>query len=75
MNMAFRFQPGSPLGAEIVRVVREQIDAAGEAIADLKPPAAERAHRARVCCKKIRAALQLVRPHQGKAWEIGRAHV
>jgi CHAD domain-containing protein len=65
--MAFRFQPDSPLGAELVRAVRAQIDAAADAIAE-QLAAGERAHRARVCCKKIRAALRLIRPHQRKVW-------
>ncbi len=58
--MGYRFHTGVPLGEEVQRVVLEQIAAAREALSANKIPPAERAHRARVGCKRIRAALQLV---------------
>lgn len=59
--MAFRLHPGRAVGAEVRRVIRQQL-AAAIAAARAKPlPAAERAHRARVAVKRARAALALIR--------------
>lgn len=46
--------------AEIARVIREQSARAQSAIANSTLPPAERARKARVACKKIRAALRLI---------------
>lgn len=59
--MGYRFHTGVPLGEEVQRVILEQIAAARAALTAKKIPPAERAHRARVCCKRIRAALRLIR--------------
>ena len=65
--MAFELRPGHPLAAELLRVVHEEIGAALAAIDDIRLPVAERAHRGRVACKKIRAILRLVRSqHPGR---------
>ena len=59
--MAFELRPGHPLGAEILRVLQEEIREAVAGIDDTRLPVAERAHRGRVACKKIRAILRLIR--------------
>lgn len=59
--MAYRLDPACPLGAEIVRVVREQLT---DATACLTKPGIsknERIHIGRTCCKKTRAILKLGR--------------
>lgn len=59
--MAFRLHPGRALGAEVRRVIRQQLAAAIAAARSKSLPAAERAHRARVAVKRARAALALIR--------------
>lgn len=61
--MAFRLQPDDTVGKKIFRLLPEQIARAIRAAGDRRQPAAERARQARVACKKIRAALDLVRCH------------
>jgi CHAD domain-containing protein len=58
--MGYRFHTGVPLGDEVHRVVLEQFAAARGALTAKKVSPAERAHRARVACKRIRAALRLI---------------
>lgn len=61
--MGFRIHSDRAAGAEIVRVVREQIAVVIAVAGAAKGTAPERARRARVGCKKIRAILRLARPH------------
>jgi len=58
--MAFRLSAHGALGDEFLRVIRQTIDGGCE---KTKPglPLADRIHRARTTCKKLRAALRLVR--------------
>src|SRR5262249_34568123 len=61
----FRLVQGEPLAASIRRIVREQID---EAIRLLTASTADRERvirGSRVCCKKIRAVVRLVRKEIG----------
>src|SRR5262249_43951536 len=61
----FRLVQGEPLPESLRRIVREQID---EAIRQLARPPAEQEgaiRNSRVCCKKIRAVLRLVRKEVG----------
>ncbi len=67
--MAFRLQPDDTVGKEIFRLLQEQMTRAIRAAGDKRYPAAERARRARVACKKIRAALELVRCHAPKRFK------
>jgi len=63
--MAFRLKPHKSPTGEIVRIARRQIDrAAAEAGATGR--ATERIHQGRTRCKKIRALLRLIRPHDEK---------
>jgi len=67
--MAFRLQPNDTVGKEIFRLLQEQTTRAIRAAGDKRYPAAERARQARVACKKIRAALELVRCHAPKRFK------
>lgn len=59
--MAFQLDRRAPLDRELLRVIRWQIaDAARESIST-KCSVAERIHHARSSCKKVRAALLLIR--------------
>lgn len=66
--MAYRLQPSEPAGREIARVIGEQIARAIEHVNRRRVPLAERIHIARTTCKKIRAALRLVRSVRPGLW-------
>lgn len=66
--MAFKLQPDRPIGADVMRIVREEIKRAKDAATDAKMPLDERVHVARTSTKKIRAALRLVRPVCPDLW-------
>lgn len=67
--MAYRFKLGPALGKELVRVVGERIERAIQAINDRHAGLAERVHVARTSCKRIRAALRLVRSIEPQLWQ------
>jgi len=67
--MAFRLHPARPLGADVLRVIRHQLATAIAAARRTDLPAAERAHRARVACKRSRAAIALIRSQDATAWK------
>ena len=67
--MAFRLHPGRALGPEVRRVIRDQLAAAIVGARDTTQPAAERAHRARVACKRARAAIGLIRSSDTSRWK------
>jgi hypothetical protein len=58
--VAFRLIPNEPIGDEIARVLREQIDAAITEVTDAAQSHKERIHGARLRCKRIRAVLALI---------------
>jgi CHAD domain-containing protein len=65
--MAFKLEPGRPVGAELVRAIREQL---GEAIAANRARRASvhvRVHEGRTTCKRARAALALLRDQDRRA--------
>ena len=66
--MAYRLEHGEPVGPGIRRIVAEQVDRALGEVADEKIERAEVIHRVRKRCKKIRAALRLVRDGLGDAY-------
>ena len=59
--MAFHLHSHAALDREIMRVVRQQIAEAAQAAAGRHHSCAQRIHRARASCKKVRATLRLVR--------------
>lgn len=59
--MAFELDPLCPAGAEVGRVIREQLDSAIKRTLNARVSATERVHLARTSCKKARAALKLIR--------------
>jgi CHAD domain-containing protein len=67
--MAFRLHPGRALGPEVRRVIRHQLAAAIAGARDTTQPAAERAHLARVACKRTRAAIGLIRSSGTAGWK------
>ncbi|MBL9213372.1 MAG: CHAD domain-containing protein [Opitutaceae bacterium] len=67
--MAFRLDPGRALGPEVLRVIRHQLAAAIAGAQDTELAAAERAHRARVACKRTRAAIGLIRNCDPARWK------
>lgn len=66
--MAYRLEHGEPVGPGIRRIVAEQVDRALGEVADAKIERAEVIHRVRKRCKKIRAALRLVRDGLGDTY-------
>ena len=58
--MAFVLQRADPLLDALRDVALEQLDIALDAAYDPARPAAQRIHRIRVCCKRLRALLRLV---------------
>jgi hypothetical protein len=68
MTMAYRLKHGEPVGQGIRRIVAEQVDRALGEVADARIERAEVIHRVRKRCKKIRAALRLVRDGLGDAY-------
>ncbi len=65
--MGYRFKIDKPVRDELRRIIIEQISRAVEAIDTL--PADRAVHDVRRCCKRIRAALRLVRPALGDAYD------
>ncbi len=64
--MDFHLHPEQPTGAEIIRVIRDQVEDAEQTVRDRTLSARERVHAARIACKKVRAVLHLIRadePH------------
>ena len=59
--MAYRFDIGQPVQAQVHRVAREQIDKALKEIADEQLDRHEAVHQVRKRCKKLRGLLRLVR--------------
>ncbi|HTO05413.1 MAG TPA: CHAD domain-containing protein [Opitutus sp.] len=59
--MSFKLNPSQHAGDEIVRTIRDQIGAATKAVRNPRMALFKRVHLARTCCKKARAALQLLR--------------
>jgi CHAD domain-containing protein len=66
--MAYRIKLGPAIGQEIVRVVTEQIDRGLQTVADSRAVLAKRVHVARTSCKRIRAALRLIRSQAPEIW-------
>lgn len=64
--MAFRLKPDKSPVSGIVRIARQQIDRAAAGAGATGRPPMERIHQARTRCKKIRALLRLIRPHDEK---------
>jgi CHAD domain-containing protein len=60
--MPYRFLREEAPGEGARRIARKQIDRALRELADPSAPSARRIHQARLCCKKLRALLRLVRP-------------
>jgi CHAD domain-containing protein len=59
--MAFELHPARSVAKELARILREQVDSALAAASESGSPSADRAHRVRVACKRLRAVLQLLR--------------
>jgi CHAD domain-containing protein len=59
--MAFKLDPGCDIGSEIIRVACDQLAEAAEYVRRRSEPVAERVHAGRTTCKKVRAALRLLR--------------
>ncbi len=67
--MAFRLASNETVAAGIKRAVREQVDKAIAEMDDRKLARDEAVHQVRKRCKKIRAALRLVRPALGTQYQ------
>ena len=59
--MSYRLRQDEPVGEDVSRVVREEIESAISEIGDTQLPRRDTAHQIRKHCKKIRGALRLVR--------------
>lgn len=66
--MPYRLKLDCPPGREVRRVIAELIARALRCVEDPHPPLAQRVHFARTSCKKIRAALRLIRSSEPKTW-------
>jgi CHAD domain-containing protein len=66
--MPYRLRTGESVQCGIRRVLSEQIERSLGEIADMKRDRADTIHQVRKRCKKIRAALQLVRGALGDAY-------
>ena len=72
--MAFRIQGGELFGDGVRRIACEQIDGAIAESCDGSVPGAERIHRIRKRCKKLRGLLRLVRPSLGDIYRRENEH-
>jgi CHAD domain-containing protein len=61
--MSFRIANRAALDREMIRVIRAQVAEAAKKAGGQKLPLTERIHVARSSCKKVRAALRLIRRH------------
>jgi CHAD domain-containing protein len=62
--MAFKLDPTGAISGEIIRVAREQLAEAAKYVRRRNEPIADRIHAGRTTCKKVRAALKLLRRQQ-----------
>jgi len=67
--MRYRLKKSKRVGDDLRRVVREQVDKASERLAPRNGGRDEAIHDVRVCFKKIRAALRLVRDPLGGTFD------
>ena len=68
--MAYRLERGESVISGLKRVVREEIESAGDHLAEKKKTTRDEAiHEARKSLKKVRATLRLVRGEMGEAYE------
>ncbi len=68
--MGYRLERAEPVISGVKRVVREEIDSAGDHLAGRKKTTRDEAiHDARKSIKKVRATLRLVREQMGDAWK------
>lgn len=66
--MAFRLQQDQPLATAWRTTVQHRLEAAAATLVDRDVPVTERVRRARTTCKKVRAALKLVRESDPKRY-------
>ncbi|HZP59412.1 MAG TPA: CHAD domain-containing protein [Opitutaceae bacterium] len=67
--MAFRLKPRKSPTGKIVRIARQQLERAVAEAGATGQAAKERIHQARTRCKKIRALLRLIRPHDEEFYQ------
>lgn len=68
--MAYRLEHGESVTSGLRRVIREEIESAGDHLSGKKKTTRDEAiHDARKSLKKVRATLRLVRDQMGDAWE------
>ena len=66
--MTYRLRESETTGCGLTRIVREQIDAASEALQDGQLDRGKAVHQARKRFKKIRAVIRLLRPRLGEIY-------
>lgn len=71
--MPYRLNPGESVQDGIRRVIGEQAERSLDELTDAHLDQAETIHQMRKRCKKIRAALRLVRNALGKAYAVENA--